>query len=100
MIRPWFNSWFKGRLRLRLRMQPGLQLHVRLCILSGKPSRAEGLEAANQNPQANIRKHGARCGLPPALLLVLTPVRKRLASRDFWLGALAFIWAVAALALQ
>ena len=100
MIRSCFNSWFKGRLGLRFRMQPGPRLHVRLCFLPGKPSPGARLESATQNPRAAAPKHGVRPGLPPALLLVLTPVRKRLASRDFWLGALAFIWALAALALQ
>jgi hypothetical protein len=37
----------------------------------------------NQDHPASAGKHRARPGLPPALLLVLTPIRKRLASREF-----------------
>jgi hypothetical protein len=38
-------------------------------------------------------------GLPPALLLVFIPIRKRLTSREFWLGAIAVAWAIAALTI-
>ena len=64
----------------------------------GQPNDATPLPD-NQDHLASAGKHRARPGLPPALLLVLTPIRKRLASREFWLGAIVVAWAIAALTI-
>jgi hypothetical protein len=53
----------------------------------------------NQDLPVAAGKHRVRPGLPPALLLVLTPIRKRLTSREFWLGAIVVVWAIAALTI-
>jgi len=62
-----------------------------------KPNQATPLPD-NQDPVA-AGKLRVRPGLPPALLLVLTPIRKRLSSREFWLGAIVVAWAIAALTI-
>ena len=49
--------------------------------------------------QAIARPFARTSGLPPALLLVLTPIRKRLTSREFWLGAIVVACAIAALTI-
>ncbi len=141
MVRYHSNSWLQWKLRLRLRLQPTPQLHLRFCpspnrsspasshapaeqikagllveprtceppsiepvqikpdpIDSGTPNDAAPL-SDNQDLPAVPEKHRARPGLPPALLLVLTPIRKRLASREFWLGAIVVAWAIAALTI-
>jgi len=67
-------------------------------IYLGQPNDATPLRD-NQDHPASAGKHRARPGLPPALLLVLTPIRKRLASREFWLGAIVVAWAIAALTI-
>ncbi len=64
----------------------------------GQPNDATPLRD-NQDHPASAGKHRARPGLPPALLLVLTPIRKRVASREFWLGAIVVAWAIAALTI-
>jgi hypothetical protein len=67
------------------------------------PSSAEtdllAILPGNANPSAVNPVRRSRPGLPPAVLLVLVPLRKRLTSREFWLGAIVVVWTIAAIAI-
>jgi hypothetical protein len=70
------------------------------------PSPVESVDADHQalppcdtSALAAHTNRRVRPGLPPALLLVLTPIRKRLASREFWLSAIVVVWAIASIAI-
>jgi len=67
------------------------------------PSSAEAdllaILPGNANPSAVDPVRRSRPGLPPAVLLVLVPLRKRLTSSEFWLGAIVVVWAIAAIAI-
>jgi hypothetical protein len=106
-----------GLLRRILRFR--LRIHFRLHLSRSKsarpipirpakhgiagPSSAEAdllaILPGNANPSAVDPVRRSRPGLPPAVLLVLVPIRKRLTSREFWLGAIVVVWAVAAIAI-
>jgi hypothetical protein len=105
---------------LRRILRFGLRIHLRLYFSPSKSSRlvpirpAKRVIAGPSSAEADLRAilpcNGGSCavdptcrtrpGLPPAVLLVLVPIRKRLTSREFWLGAIVVVWAIAAFAIQ
>jgi len=98
----------------------GLHIHLRLYLSPSKSSRlvpirpAKPIIAGPSSAEADLLAilpgdddssavdpiRRSRPGLPPAVLLVLVPIRKRLTSREFWLGAIVVVWAIAAFAIE
>ena len=105
---------FRLRIRLRLHRLPKMpSLGARLVSadrIDATPLPIMPLLAAPIDPKDSVPvpvearavtpKRRTRRGLPPALLLAVTPVRRLLSSREFWLVAIAVLWAVAAIAIQ
>ena len=96
---------FRLRVHLRLyfsRLKSSRPIPIRAAKRTSSSAEADlrAILSGNEDPSAGDPVRRSRPGLPPALLLVLVPIRKRLTSREFWLGAIVVAWAIAAFAIQ
>jgi hypothetical protein len=100
--------WFRLRIHFRLHFSRGkssrlIPIRPVERVIAG-PSSAEAdllaILPGNDGPSAVDPMRRSRPGLPPAVLLVLVPLRKRLTSREFWLGAIVVVWTIAAFTIQ
>jgi hypothetical protein len=102
------------RFRLRLRLHRSREMSsrpVRLAAvqeIQASQSSVEAVDVTLSDSLPSVDEDSAvgatdsrrRPGLPPALLLAVTPLRRLLRSHDFWLGAIVLIWVFAAIAIQ